>query len=104
MPYTKGYDPDLLDDHFQRHGPLVGASDKEEYEVLADTFLGLKPCPDDVKECIRNSNQDIIRYKQSTNEFGVLSKGRVIRTFFKPNKRRHGYVSNLAYFFAECQR
>lgn len=100
---TRGFDPALLEDHFLRHGPEFGAKTQEEYEQLADTFLG-GPLPEGVRECYRNSNRDRLRYNPATNEFGAVSPGGVIRTFYHPNRRRHRMVSNLAYFEAECRQ
>ena len=103
MPFTRGFDPVLLPDHFARHGAGVNTTSEAEYVAAADVFLGGPRDPQTTLECIR-ANRDVIRYNQVTQEFGLLSSRRIIRTYFKPSPRRHRYPTNLAYYFAECHR
>ncbi len=104
MPsYTRGFHPASLGDHFDKHKRDFGVATEQEYEALADTFLGA-PCPPDVLECTRISSGDIIRFKETTDEYGVLSRTNVIRTFFKPKPRIHRLRNNLEYFRAECRK
>jgi len=68
--------------HFQEHGADFSAASAEHYEQLADAFLaGSKPAH--VEECTR-SKGDVIRYNPRTQEFGIVSKSGVIRSYFKP--------------------
>lgn len=53
--------------------------------------------PEGVLEKVR-SNGDIVRYNPSTDEFGVVSSGGSIRTYYKPGPTVHGKDSNLEYF------
>ena len=104
MPYTLGFlDKELLAQHFDEHHLEFGAATEEEYELLADTFLG-SPLDPGAQECIRVSNGDIIRYNRITDEFGVLSAAGVIRTYFKPNPIFHRQPTNLDYFRKECNK
>jgi len=80
--------------------------------MLADRFLG-RSLKAGVLECRRRGG-DIIRFNPATDEYGVLSKDRVIRTCFKPVPRAtlagtiarkgHGHATNMAYFQAECRK
>lgn len=104
--------------HFTKHGAEVGASDPEEYERLADEFLGSAK-PSGIQECKRRKGE-VVRYDPQTEMFGVVDAGGVIRTYFKPvpcskvpfhlravAKRQgecHSYLSNLHYFQAECRK
>ena len=103
MPYTRGFDPALLADHFTRHGPGVGASTKEEYEALADEFMGAS-LDSTTQQCIRSYSGDILRFRSATQEFGILTKYGVIRTYYKPNPRRLPFPTNYVYFQQECKK
>lgn len=46
---------------------------------------------------------DKVRYDHTTNEFGILSSGDVIRTYFKPDPTDHGFSTNLDYFNQSVQ-
>lgn len=104
--------------HFSEHGDDFGASNAEEYEALADDFLG-GTASSDVHECTRKCGL-MIRYCLSTEAFGILDTDGVIRTFFKPIPcsqvsfakreavrqagRCHKYPNNLIYFRQECAK
>jgi pyocin large subunit-like protein len=46
-----------------------------------------------------------VRYNPKTNEFGVLDKNGVIRTYFKPNLRdKNKYPTSLDYFKENCKK
>ena len=78
---TAGFDgPVKLNDHFLRHGALVGAATEAEYQSMADHFLGA-PKPTDELECTRKSDGDLLRFRVSTQEFGILRSDGVIRTY-----------------------
>jgi len=88
-----------LQDHFQDHGADFGARTATQYEQQASAFLkGSKSAS--VLEKIR-PNGDVVRYDPATQEFGVISKDGVIRTYFKPDPAVHGRATNLDYFNAE---
>jgi pyocin large subunit-like protein len=112
-PLTVGFaNKRTLARHYVDHAADFGAKNAAEYEMLADKFLGgnLRA---GVLECKRRKG-DIIRFNPFTDEYGVLSKDRVIRTYFKPIPRQslagkvtrkcHNFPTNLAYFKAECQK
>lgn len=100
-----GFYPPLLTDHFDRHrGEFPGITTEEEYEALADTFLGDLTTQPGVEECIRRTNRDFIRYNTITEEFGILAADQYIRTYFKPDPGKHGLPTNHDYFLAECAK
>jgi len=75
--------------------------DEDEYQRLADEFLG-GPRAAETWEC-RRRNGDIVRYNAVSDEFGVLNGAGVIRTYLKLDPTDHPTVSNLQYFFAQCR-
>jgi filamentous hemagglutinin len=106
VPFTKGFATrGQLLEHFYHHGAEFGALTPEEYQALADTFLG-GPLPPGVQECHRKRNGDVIRFDPNTQAFGVLSKTGFIRTYFKPVPclLGHGYRTNLMYWQEECKK
>src|SRR5208337_2238751 len=69
--------------HFSEHGGDFGASNANEYEQFADTFL-CGPAPlGSVQECTRKKG-DKVRYDPTTQTYGVIDGSGVIRTFYKP--------------------
>ena len=96
---AKFADQAKLDDHFARHGSDFGAKNTLEYQAQADKFLTASK-PAGVLEKAR-TNGDIVRYNPSTDEFGVVSSGGSIRTYYKPDPAVHGKGSNLDYFNAQ---
>lgn len=96
---AKFADQAKLDDHSARHGSDFGAKNTLEYQAQADKFLTASK-PAGVLEKAR-PNGDIVRYNPSTDEFGVVSSGGSIRTYYKPDPAVHGKGSNLDYFNAQ---
>ncbi len=96
---SKFADQAKLDDDYARHGGDFGAKTKLEYQAQADKFLTTSK-PAGVLEKIR-LNGDIVRYNPATDEFGVVSSGGIIRTYYKPDPAVHGKASNLDYFNAQ---
>ena len=112
FPSTNGFAKAQLLRHYVDHAADFGAQNAAEYEMLADRFLG-RTLRAGVLEC-RRRRGDIVRFDPVTDEYGVLSNERVIRTYFKPvprttltgtiTRRCHNHPTNLAYFQAECRR
>ncbi len=75
----------------------------EEYEVMADRFLGAPLDITTTRQCQRG-NGDLLRYNDRTEEFSNMSREGYIVTYFRPDPDVHGQPSNLAYFYAECGR
>jgi hypothetical protein len=96
---SKFGDQAKLQDHFARHGGDFGAKSAREYQAQAAVFLGDSKSLG-VLEKVR-ANGDIVRFNPSTDEFGVVSGGGVIRTYYKPDPAVHGRGSNLDYFNAQ---
>lgn len=106
LVYTNGFSNDkALIDHFTRHGPLLGINTEKEYEERADIFCGapLDPAQTHIHECTRRGG-DKIRYNQLTEEWGVLSSGNVIRTYYILSTALVKYGSGLTYYRLECAK
>ena len=104
--------------HFSAHGAEFGASNAQDYEKLADEFLG-GVAASGVLENVR-SRGDMVRYDPATEAFGVMDSTGIIRTYFKPVPcvnvpasiraieknagRCHDLPDNLSYFRSECLR
>jgi len=104
--------------HFQEHGDDFGASNPDDYEQMADTFLGGDK-PDTVLECPRSGGGKL-RYDPAREAFGAVNGAGIIGTYFKPIPcssvrgsireatrragRCHKYANNLVYFKAECEK
>lgn len=115
MPiYTKGFaTAHLLEGHFNQHRSDFGATSEEEYEEMADKFVG-GPRDMDTQECT-NSKRDVIRYNDCTREYGVKASDGFIRTYYKPvprgpsrggfrSKFTHSEATNMDYFRRECNK
>lgn len=118
--YTLGFADDKdLQRHFIKHGMEFGVSTAAEYETLADRFMG-GPKTASVHECSRKKDGDILRFDATTDFFGAMKVGNVIRTLYKPipcisvpatqraafrrGRRCHPETSNLVYFQSECAK
>ncbi len=93
----------MRDEHFDAHGIELGALDELDYEAKADAFLS-RPLGNTTLECIRPLDGARIRYDFTTQEFGIVSSAGFLLTYFIPNPREHGRVTNRAYFEAECRK
>ena len=101
---TKGFDPGERYRHFVKHVQQrhdIVASDEHAYETLADRFLGAAKNPSTL-ECTR-AGGDIVRFDCKTEEYGVRDASGFIRTYFRPEPRRHGLSSNFHYLCRECR-
>jgi len=104
VPFTRGFIDDVeLEVHFSEHGARMGVATKEEYLLLADTFLG-GPRRPTTHQCIRPGKRDLIRYDEATQEYGVLSKNGGIRSYYLADPDIHDYDTNLDYFEWDCER
>jgi pyocin large subunit-like protein len=116
---TNGFESlEQLRSHFRKHGSDFGASNRDEYEEMADSFLSGEK-PEAVYECV-NACGAILRYDPSSEAFGVLDEQSIIRTYFKPIPcaqvpfherdaerqagRCHSARNNLSYFQSECRK
>jgi hypothetical protein len=102
---TRGFvTRDDRDEHFQKHGREFAAATADEYETLADLFLGGPLCVT-CAECMRRSG-DTIRYDGGLSQnFGILSSTGHILTFFKVRARpRRGRVeTGWDYYHRRCR-
>jgi len=116
---TKGFESLVqLRRHFSEHGSDFSASNPNEYEEMADEFLG-GDMAGTMYECVRPGGAKL-RYDSSTDAFGVLDPTDIIRTFFKPvpcsslagamreqmrrSGRCHSSANNLVYIKTECKK
>jgi pyocin large subunit-like protein len=107
-----------LNRHFQKHGGDFGASNANEYERMADAFLGGSKTAT-AHECVR-SGRVKVRYDPSDEAFGLIDSADIICTYFKPVPcstlpgalreaarlagRCHPCANNLVYFKAMCKK
>lgn len=72
--------PEKLLEHFQKHGSEFGYQTADEYLQGARSLTG----GGTGIETFTRANGDKLFYNTATNEFGVMSKDGIIRTYFKP--------------------
>ena len=103
MPYTLGFASAAhCQRHFLDHGRDFGAQSVIEYLEMADRFLGVA-ADAGIFECQRKDGC-ILRYGKITGEFGILSRDRVIKTYFIPCEPYLKGRSPLDYFREECKK
>jgi filamentous hemagglutinin len=100
LPISKGFQtPILRASHFTKHGRFLGCRTEIAYENTAKAFFARTDYK--IRVARRPRENDIIYYDYHTNEFGILTSGGFIRTYFKPNTSKHLLPRNLDYYFAE---
>ena len=75
--------PELLQQHYEKHGREFGASSREEYLREAQALRDA-PLSDPVLE-IRRQDGVVSRFDRSTGSFIAVNADGTIRTFFRPN-------------------
>jgi pyocin large subunit-like protein len=75
--------PGQLEHHFAKHGGEMGFATKEDYLRAAQALVRGGPGVDTWRQ-----GGDTLFFRESTNEFAVLSERGVIRTYFKPSDGR----------------
>lgn len=91
-PYAKGFNKSTLNSHFYRHGEQMGCKTKEQYEAKAVKFankVNRRNCESFVDE-----RGTTYKYNKSTNEFAIITKNGVVKTYFKP-KEEERYFNSL---------
>ena len=116
---TKGFESiEQLKRHFSEHGDDFRASNSNDYEQMADEFLGGEK-REGVHECVRRCGARL-RYDPSNEAYGVLDARLIIRTYYKPvpcsnvpfhereatrqSGRCHTFPNNFIYFTQECKK
>ena len=93
---TRGFRThDLLRKHYYAHNSDTRFASSDAYLRRADEFLG-GPLAADGAEC-RRSGGALVRYTESTGEFGVLHADGYIATFYiltGPVERRRQYFED----------
>ena len=80
--YKSWADPKTLDDHYERHGKQVGASNKEDYVNKANDFYNNR---DNYK--VKMDEDGTIRvYDTETKRFGSYTNDGKTKTFFTPDE------------------
>lgn len=114
VPSTKCFEnPIKRREHFGWHRIDFGVKKVAVYEMLADRFL-CGPQPAGTFQCTRSPGGDMVRFNQATNEFGILSRDNVIRTYYTPRfcatapaifvaaKKCHNRPTHLDYAQRQC--
>ena len=81
---------DKLFQHFRKHAAEFGYSTPSEYLHGAQKLIAREG----VFRYVR-PNGDVLFYDPSTNEFAVLSKEGIIRTYFKPAKGMEYWLQQI---------
>ncbi|MBD2515560.1 hypothetical protein H6G93_11150 [Nostoc sp. FACHB-973] len=98
----KGFiDSQLLNTHFAKHGAQFGAKTAQDYEQLAINFM--KQQKSSIQEYTRK-NGDVVRFNKDTDEFGIMTKDGVLRTYFKPDPSEHKLDTNLDYYLNDKKK
>jgi len=87
--------------HFRKHGDEFPFSSQSEYVAAAIKFVSVPP---EGTRTVVQSDGDHVYYNEKLNYFAVTNRRGVLRTFFRPDPRIHGYPSNLEYFRAQEQK
>ena len=87
--------PELLAEHFQKHGRQFGAADEGAYLKLAQALRD-RPAGGDVLE-LKRADGTITRFDRGTGAFLAFDPDLTVRTFFKP-------VDGEAYFHRQALR
>jgi len=90
------------DGHFAAHRAEFGGrfADSLEYEAGAVAFFDL-PLAGNMMEGMRTDGWKI-RFDSATDEFAICDPDGYIRTYFKPDPRKHKLANNVAYFRRRC--
>jgi hypothetical protein len=102
----------MRSEHWGTHKDDFGCRTVARYEYMADRFL-TRPAIAAFHQCSRKGG-DKIRYDTGTNEFAVIAKNGVIRTYFKPVrcaalppslvgiKKCHNHPTHMEYVLWAC--
>jgi hypothetical protein len=101
VQHTRGFRSVLhRSDHFSAHGQRLGVLTEEEYEILADNFLG-PLISSTTRQHKRSWNGDLVRYDEVADVFAVLDRDGFIKTCYRPDPQVHGAPTNLDYYLDE---
>lgn len=85
--------------HWGKHG--ADFPDLQNSKQYVDRAYDFMTSPDPaIQEKIR-ANGDFVRYNAGTDEFGVMTRDGVMRTYYKPDPAVHGLPTNQDYFNAQ---
>jgi hypothetical protein len=85
--------PDLLAEHYRKHGREFGPINIDEYLVRAQTLRD-RPASGDVLEAVR-ADGVTTRYDRVSGAFLAFNRDGTIRTFFRPNSGEAYYRRQL---------
>ena len=86
-------------DHYKKHGQDLKATDAEDYERKADTFLSGPRGPNTLEHTRQDGAR--LRYNPVTDEFGVVAPDGIISTYFRPTLGRRP-AESARYFQIQC--
>ncbi|GAA1677099.1 RHS repeat-associated core domain-containing protein [Kribbella yunnanensis] len=85
--------------HWDKHKTeFPNLNNAKEYVEAGTTFL--RSTNKNILTRTRG-NGDSVRYNPVTNEFGVMDRSGVPRTYFRPDPADHGHATNMDYFNAQ---
>ena len=79
--YVSFRNADLLNQHYDKHGRMMGYANAEAYEAAARNVVNN---PASLHKLEAEDNDDVY-YLESTNDFVIVSTDGYIRTYFRPN-------------------
>lgn len=89
---------DNIQAHFEKHGKEFPFETSQQYAEAARAFVTNLP-PGTLM--VKQHDGDTVYYNPDLNFFAVTNRRNVLRTFFRPDPKIHGYPSNMAYFKAQ---
>ena len=104
MALTNGFaNVGRLMSHFYDHAQKLGVATPGEYLERAEQFIA-GPISKGTMECRRAFTRpgDCVRYNTVTDEYGVMTRQRVILTYYIADPAIHGHATNLEYFEVNC--
>lgn len=88
--WAREFDKSTLDYHSLKHKSNFGTSNKNEYSAKAISFANTV----DRKNCISFVDKygNTYKYNKKTNEFAIIRKSGIVKTYFKPDRGINYYL------------
>ena len=87
--------------HFRKHGGEFPFATADDYEAEAVAFFVCNK-PKTMVDCTRTGG-DYLLYDKANNKLGVCAKDGTLRSFFRPDKRKHHMKDHMRYFRKTCK-
>jgi pyocin large subunit-like protein len=90
------------DEHFAEQRAEFGArfTSAQAYEAGAVAFFN-EPLVGTMMEGVRSDGWRI-RFDSATDEFAICDSEGYVRTYYKPDPRKHKFRNNISYFRRRC--